>query len=126
MKLTKKVTTVLSAAAIGGASFGVIVAVAGPTAASATVPSYKVIEKTYVVASGTTLVVDLRCPTAYVPVGGGAHYGSGGWPNGASASGAYVAQSDLDVSHRGWASTLAVTAPIGDSSFTADVVCILK
>ena len=83
---------------------------------------YLVVEKTFSVPSNTTKIANVLCPKGMFPVGGGAHYGSNGMPGG-NATFAYVAESDIDLSHRGWASTLVVTGSQSSSSFTADVTC---
>lgn len=95
---------------------------AGGLGAGGSVVHYKVVEKAFVVNANTTKVVTVNCPAGMVPVGGGAHYGSNGYPGG-GATYAYVAESDISLSHRGWTSTLVVTGSQGNSSFTASVTC---
>ncbi len=96
-------------------------ALASGAAAQGSAVGYRVITKTFIVSSGATKVVDVKCPSGLVPVGGGAHVGVGGFvaPQPAAAG---VNGSDIDMSHHGWASGLFVGSE-GRTSFTASVVC---
>jgi|HubBroStandDraft_1064217.scaffolds.fasta_scaffold28626_4 hypothetical protein len=98
------------------------VTIAGATAASGAVEHYKVIERNFVVKSGHTRVYDVKCPAGYLPVGGGGHYGAGEFP-GASFSFTGILESDIDLSHKGWAVTAYVSPSDSQSSFTADAIC---
>ncbi len=101
---------------VGFAAGGLSLGAGGAT------PHYLVVEKTYSVASNATRIANVNCPKGMVPVGGGAHYGSNSF-SGGNATYAYVAESDINLAHRGWASTLVVTGAQSRSSFTADVTC---
>lgn len=122
MRFPTKPAVLLAAAALTGSTVGVLMAAVGASSASGTIPHYKVVEKTFIVATGHQKTIDIKCPAGMSPVGGGAHYGSHGFPGG-NASAQYIAESDLDVSHRGWAITAVVTSPVGNSAFTADAIC---
>ena len=101
---------------VGFAAGGLSLGAGGAT------PHYLVVEKTYIVPSNSTRIANVICPKGMVPVGGGAHFGVNGFPGG-NATFAYVAESDINLSHRGWASTLVVTGSQSSTSFTADVTC---
>lgn len=112
--------------AAGSVALGTVAGIAGVaftgSSALGTVVHYKVVERTFTVGSGHERVIDIKCPRGYLPVGGGAHFGSGGWP-GATSGFNGVLESDLDLSHKGWASTVYVSPSSGNSSYTADAVC---
>ena len=97
-------------------------ALASGAAAQGSTVRYRVITKTFAVNPGFSKVVDVKCPSGLVPVGGGAHVGNGsfiaGWPTEAG-----VLASDIDLSHRGWGAGVFVTGTTGPTSFTANVVC---
>src|ERR1700722_6740658 len=122
MKLsTKLAAACVAIGAIGGGSIAGVV-VAAPPAASGPVVHYKVVERTFVVGSGHTRTYDIKCPAGYLPVGGGAHFGNGSF-SGAFPDETGVLESDIDLTHKGWASTVYVASDIGRSSYTADAVC---
>lgn len=66
--------------------------------------------------------MDIKCPRGYLPVGGGGHFGVNSFP-GASVGFNGILESDLDLSHKGWAVTAFVSPSSGNSSYTADAVC---
>jgi hypothetical protein len=101
---------------VGFAAGGLSLGAGGAT------PHYRVVEKTFSVPPNSTKIANVLCPKGMFPVGGGAHYGSNSMPGG-NATYAYVAESDINLSHRGWSSTLVVTGTQSSSSFTADVTC---
>jgi hypothetical protein len=112
----------IAAATLTGSTVGFLAVGLSATSASGTIPHYKVVERTFIVTTGHQKSIDIACPAGMKPVGGGAHYGTHGWPGG-NASAQYIAESDLDISHRGWEITAVVTSPVGNSSFTADAIC---
>jgi hypothetical protein len=109
------------------AAVGTIVGltIANSPAALGTVKHYKTVERTFLVRSNHVRVVDLKCPSGYVPVGGGGHVGSGAWVAEQPAL-AGISASDLDLTHKGWSVTAFVTSEQGNTSFTADVVCAVS
>jgi len=115
---------VMTSLAAGSMVLGAIggVAIATASGASGTVRHYKIIERTFLVDTSHIKVVDVKCPTGYVPVGGGGHVGAGAWGADLPTQ-AGISASDADLSHRGWAVTAYVLAPQGRTSFTADAVC---
>ena len=110
---------------MGGTSFGFVTLALGAQEATGTAVHYKIIERVFAVASGHHVTLDLKCPAGMVPTGGGAHYGAGAFQGYANALYSYISESDLDFSHKGWASTAVVTNKAGTTSFTADVVCAI-
>jgi hypothetical protein len=91
------------------------------TVQCATLP-YVYVTRQFNVASGTSMVADVKCPSYAIPVGGGANLGSSYQGTGDSRY-AYVAESNLDDAHTGWASTLVVTAAQSATTFTATAIC---
>ena len=70
-----------------------------------------------------SVLADVACPSGTVPIGGGAHYGNtfGGRSD---ARYAYVAESDIDDSGTGWASTLVTAGSQGPPTATATAICV--
>ena len=98
------------------------ITMAGSSAAVGAIRHYRVIERSFVVDTGQTKVLNVRCPSGYAPVGGGGHVGSGEWST-TSPVFAGISGSDIDLNHKGWAVTAYVISPQGNTSFTADAVC---
>jgi hypothetical protein len=86
------------------------------------VSGYVVQDMQVTVASGTSKLVDVKCPIGDVPVGGGAHFGNS-FSGGGDARFAYVSESDIDDAGTGWASTLVVTGAESASTFMATAIC---
>jgi hypothetical protein len=108
----------MAAGLVGGMTMGIA------SAAQSSPVHYKVIEKTFVVASGATVARTLTCPHGMSPVGGGAHYGAGEFAETSQdTAGDGISESDLSLNHRGWTVVTWVAATYGASSFTADVIC---
>ena len=70
-----------------------------------------------------SVLADVACPSGTVPIGGGAHYGNTFGGRG-DARYVYVAESDIDDSGTGWASTLVTAGSQGPPTFTATAICV--
>jgi hypothetical protein len=73
--------------------------------------------------SNSHTVLDPKCPAGSVPIAGGGHVGSSfnGWGNAAFA---YIAESDIDSSGQGWATTVVTTSSADTTHFEAHVICV--
>ncbi|MBV9291626.1 MAG: hypothetical protein JO222_04185, partial [Frankiales bacterium] len=66
----------------------------------------------------------VKCKSGFVAISGGGHVGSNNnFPPYASPD-AFVSESSLDQSGRGWRTTFTVASPQGATEFTAMVVCV--
>jgi hypothetical protein len=108
----------------GSVAVGTMIGItlAGASAAGGAVEHTKVIQRTFVVRQGHVRVFDITCPSGYVPVGGGGHEGAGVWL-GSNPAYTGISESDVDLTHTGWAVTAFVTNAQSRTSFTADAVC---
>jgi hypothetical protein len=109
---------------VAGLAVGLMIGLvaAGATAAGGSVRHTRVIQRTFVVRAGHVRVFDVLCPAGYVPVGGGGHFGVNSFP-GAAPGFSGILESDIDLSHTGWAVTAYVSSESSRSSFTADAIC---
>jgi hypothetical protein len=120
-----RIRSAIVGAVAGAALVGAPMLILGSGAAGGSSAQYKVIEKDVVVNTGQTLMVNVKCPMGYEPIGGGGHYGTNSFPGGVTSGGEYVAESDINVAHSGW-ETAVVNTESGRSSFTVDAVCALR
>jgi hypothetical protein len=123
MSLTTKWTSLAMGLVLGASSVGVVTLAVGPSAAGGTAPTYKVSEVYVHVGLGKSVTENLKCPVGMIPVGGGAHFGSGSFTNISPSSGYSVLQSDINLAHNGWETTVDNVAS-GPSSFTIDAICL--
>lgn len=105
------------------AAFAAGAVVAGTTMVSASPVSYKVVTVHKTVPPVHGVDIDVRCPAGLDPVGGGGHVGWGTWPNN-QTNYAFIADSSIDPSGRGWQVTAVVQTSLhGPWKFTATAVC---
>jgi hypothetical protein len=118
----------LAALATGAIAFtgtaGAAIAMASSAqGATAVVPHYKVVEKTFIVATNSVRLFTVTCPRGMQPLGGGAHYGSNSFPNPVIPGSVGIQESDISLNRRGWTVAAYVAPSFGASTFTAHVVC---